>query len=260
MYYLPKKILLMFSIISQLFGCAQAATISGPDFAQPMEKVIHIGHRASVFYLIPGNLSKELNFDKIYKRDTAKSFQVDPNKLAEKKTLTWREFESIDMGAWDYLGKKSQGPGGQLGSLRIGIGYSLLPKEVNLIDHIRRSYEEYLNGTNGLNKKYQFDDMGKPVPVDEYAEDAIIPPNSFKEVTLGGAQFITWETDREFDGFKNNRFIYYILPIDQSGYLTFLFRPTISVFGQEMVNKQEQRIEQDIKEFLSHIKTISHQH
>ncbi|HMW47221.1 MAG TPA: hypothetical protein PK011_07740 [Marinagarivorans sp.] len=244
----------MFSIVSQLFGCVRAAALSGPDFNQSIEKVIHVGHRVSVFYLIPGNLSRELNFDKIYQRDTAKSYQINPEKLTSQKTLTWREFESIDMGTWDYWGKKSQGPGGQLGSLRVSIGYSLLPKGADLIEHVKQSYQEYLNGAKGLNQKYRVDDMGKPVSPEEYAEDAIAPPSKFSNTTVGGAQFITWETDREFDGFKNSPYIYYVLPIDQHGYLTFLFRPTISVFGQDMIAKQEQRIQQDINTFLSHIR------
>lgn len=244
----------MFSIISQLFGCAQTAPQSGPDFSQPIEKVIHLGHKISVFYLIPGNFSKELNFDKIYVRDTARSFQINLDQLTKPEILTWREHDFIDMGTWDYWGKKSQGPGGQLGSLRVSIGYSLLPKGVDLIEHIKQSYQEYLNGAKGLNQKYRVDDMGKPVSPEEYAEDAIIPPSKFSTATVGGAQFITWEADREFDGFKNSPYIYYVLPVDQHGFLTFLFRPTISVFGQDMVAKQEQQLEQDIKQFLSHIK------
>lgn len=248
----------MFSIISQLFGCTQAAALSGPDFNQSMEKVIHVGHRVSVFYLIPGNLSRELNFDKIYQRDTARSYQINPGKLASKKTLTWREFESIDMGTWDYWGKKSQGPGGQLGSLRVSIGYSLLPEGTDLIEHIKQSYQEYLNGAKGLNQKYRVDDMGKPVSPEEYAEDAVVPPGKFSTTEVGGAQFITWETDREFDGFKNNPYIYYVLPVDQHGFLTFLFRPTVAVFGQDIFAKQEQQLGQDIKQFLSQIKVQQH--
>ncbi len=113
----------MFTFISQLIGCAQAVPLSGPDFSHSMEKVIHLGHKISVFYLVPGNFSKELNFDKIYVRDTARSFQINPNQLAKPETLTWREYDFIDMGNWDYWGKKSEGPGGQLGGLRVGIGY-----------------------------------------------------------------------------------------------------------------------------------------
>jgi hypothetical protein len=231
----------MFSFISQLIGCAQAVPLSGPDFSQPMEKVIHVGHKVSVFYHMPGNFSKELNFDKIY-----------------QNTLTWRTYESIDMGNWDYWGKKSEGPGGQLGGLRIGIGYSLLPKGVNLIQHIKQSYENYLNGEKGLNQKYHFDEMNRPVSTEEYAERAIIPPSLFETTSVGGAEFITWKTDREFDGFKNRPYIYYILPVGQEGYLTFLFRSSISVLTDEMIVTQRQRIQRDINQFLSNISVEQH--
>jgi hypothetical protein len=243
----------MFSFISQLIGCAQASPLSGPDFTQPMEKVIHIGHRLSIFYVMPGNHSQELNFDKIYQRDSSKSYQINPELLAKRKTFTWREFEFIDVGKWDYWGKKSQGPGGQLGSLRVDIGYSLLPKGADLVQHVKQSYEQYLNGNAGLNNKYRSDENGKAVSPDEYAERAISAPTEFKTTTIGGVQFFTWHTDREFDGYKNTPLIYYVLPVEPMGYLTFLFDSSISVIGQEMVIKQEQRIQQDINEFLSHI-------
>ncbi|HEY6530307.1 MAG TPA: hypothetical protein VIZ65_16590 [Cellvibrionaceae bacterium] len=243
----------MFSFLSQLIGCAQASPLSGPDFTQPIEKVIHMGHRLSIFYLMPGNFSKELNFDKLYQRDSAKSFQINPDHLTKPETYTWREYEFIDVGKWDYWGKKSQGPDGQLGSLRVGIDYSLLPKDVDLLQHIKQSYEKYLNGEKGLNQKYRTDDMGKPVSAEEYVEDAVKPPTDFQTATIGGARFITWRTDREFDGFKNKPLVYYVLPIDKIGYVTFMFKSSISVFGQDMVIKQEQRIQQDITEFLSHI-------
>lgn len=248
----------MFTFISQLIGCAQAVPLSGPDFSHSMEKVIHLGHKISVFYLVPGNFSKELNFDKIYVRDTARSFQINPNQLAKPETLTWREYDFIDMGNWDYWGKKSEGPGGQLGGLRVGIGYSLLPKGVNLIQHIKQSYENYLNGEKGLNQKYHFDEMNRPVSAEEYAERAIIPPSSFETTTVGGAEFITWKTDREFDGFKNRPYIYYVLPVGQEGYLTFLFRSSISVLTDEMITAQRQRIQQDINQFLSNISVEQH--
>lgn len=177
----------MFSFISQLIGCTQAGPHSGPDFSQAMEKVIHVGHKVCVFYHMPGNFSKELNFDKIYQRDTAKSYKINPDVLAKQNTLTWRTYESIDMGNWDYWGKKSEGPGGQLGGLRIGIGYSLLPKGVNLIQHIKQSYENYLNGEKGLNQKYHFEEMNRPVSAEEYADRAVIPPSSFETASVAGA-------------------------------------------------------------------------
>ncbi len=83
MNYTRKNILLMFSLFSQLLGCAKAAPLSGPDFNQPFEKVIHIGHRLSIFYTMPGNFTKELNFDKLYQRDSAKSFQINPERLTK---------------------------------------------------------------------------------------------------------------------------------------------------------------------------------
>lgn len=243
----------MFSFISQLLGCAQAAPLSGPDFSEPIEKVIHLGNQTSVFYLIPGNFSKELNFDKIYLRDTARSFQINPEQLVKPETLTWRKYDFIDMGKWDYLGKKSQGPGGHLGSLRLEISYSLLPKGIDIIQHIKQSYDEYLNGEKGLNQKYRLDEMDRPVSAEEYTERAIGSPSDFATTTVGGAQFITWSTDREFDGFKNRPYIYYVMPLEKKGYLTFLFRSSISVLSDEMIVTQRQRIQQDINQFLSNI-------
>lgn len=243
----------MFSFISQLLGCAQASPPSGPDFSQPIEKVIHLGHQISIFYLIPSNFSKELNFDKIYLRDTARSFQISPDQLAKPETLTWREYDFIDMGKWDYWGKKSQGPGGQLGSLQVEIGYSLLPKGVDLIPHIKQSYDEYLNGEKGLNQKYHLDEMNRPVSAEEYTERAIVLPSEFTTTTIGGTRFITWSTDREFDGFKNRPYIYYVMPLEKSGYLTFLFSSSISVLTDEMIVTQRLRIQQDINQFLSNI-------
>jgi hypothetical protein len=248
-----KKALLMFAFITQLLGCAQAVPVSGPDFNQQSEKVVHVGHRLSVFYLMPGNLSKELNFDKLYERDSAKSFQVNAEQLVKPETYTWREYEFVDVGKWDYFGNKSQGPGGQLGSLRVSIDYSVLPVGVDLKQHIKQSYETYLNGEKGLNQKYRKDDMGRPVSTEKYVEDAVRPPTDFQTTMIGGARFITWSTDREFDGFRNKPLRYYVLPVDSVGYLTFMFKSAISVFGQDSLTQQKERIEQDINRFMSQV-------
>lgn len=243
----------MMTFISSLFGCATQAH-SGPDFDQTTAKVVHIGHDLSVFYEIPGNLSQQFNFSAAYQRDTAKSHQIDPHALAKIENLTWRELEFIDVGKWDYKGKKSEGPNGDLGELRLDVGYSLLPKGLTLEQHLKKAYEIYLNGPKGLNKKYLKDEEGYEVDPEDYAELSAKPPASFTSRAYGGGTFLTWQTDQEFDGYKNTPYFYYVLPVDQVGYLTFLFSSKVSVFGAKMVAAQHKRIENDIQAIMQRVK------
>ena len=247
------KIATMISFLSSLFGGAVQAQ-NGPDIANGQSKVVHIGQTVSVHYEMPGNMSRQFNFAAIYQRDTAKSYQVDPHKLAKAETLTWRELEFIDVGKWDYTGKKSEGPNGELGSLRLDVSYSVLPNGVALEDYIKASYERYLNGPKGLNQKFLKDENGQPTDPEDYEDMAAKAPTSFSYRDIGGGKFLTWQTDQEFDGYRNTPYVYYVLPVEQAGFLTFLFSSTISVYGEKMVARQNRRIAEDIQHIIEKIK------
>lgn len=236
------------SLFSLLFGCKEKGIdVTGPDFNDVRHSVIHLNNSVSVEYALPGNMSKEFGFDKLYEKS---EHTKNVNFLdIEYKPYRWRHKFGIDSGMWEYVGPKNVGVGGRLGSLNVRIevnrfDWNLLDDE-NLVAEIFSQYKSYADKENDA---FRRDHEG--YSDDELKKWLYLKPEKYEWKEFGGGKFLSWAAYEQ----GITPIVYYLYRLDNSHFLTFVFDYGISVSTDQQVEVLDARIVDEIEQIMRGVK------
>ncbi len=235
------------ALLSTLFGCGNK--LSGPDFEHQENKVIVLSNDIRIDYEMPGDMSSMLGFSEKQKKQP-KSINIDDINSLNFETKGWRTTNNLDVGMWEYYrGKKNveKNIAAEL-SIRIDIHKINDGNTTSLKSYLKATYEEYLNGTNGINTKTRKDFA-------EYSDDELtkwlVEMPEFKETNINNADFISWHVYGEVRG---RHLQYYVTPIDDTHYLTIRIRYSYSALSDEELSELEVLLPEDIEKLVQQIK------
>jgi len=235
-------------IISLLFGCKEVELIQ-PDFTNSMNKVIHLNNGATLSYEMPGNMSNNFNFSERYKVESPKTYRIDISDTSEYKPDTWKLAKKIDGGMWDYFGDKKKGLNGELGSLNVALFISEY-SDGNIERYVLNAYENFLNGPDGLNTKMRSSEMGQSYTDIELGDWIVNAPPQLNRITFGGKEYFHWQVKNENRG---REFVYYIFPLDDKHFISFMFHYTVKVKDEQGLAAQTGFVLADIARFMKHV-------
>lgn len=235
-------------LLSFLLGC-NAAVETGPDFSQTVNKVIHFENSPSIAYEMPGNMSNLFNFAEKYANESPKTFNITNLNAVDYKQDKWRLAKSIDGAMWDYLGKKSEGPDGELG--RLNVDFSINKSEpIELEAFIERAYEHFLNGPDGMNTEIRESEDAQGLSDDELGHWIVHAPTKFERKTINGTEYLHWSVTNEH---RWREFVYYVFPLNDETFVAIQFHYSISANGEEPHQKQNTIILSDIDNFMQRV-------
>lgn len=237
---------LFMSFLGGLFGCSDVAE-SGPDFDVVINKTLHIDDGIRVEYQVPTNMSNLMGFADKYKKESPVSRSVDCAKADEFNTVMWRKTHKVDGAMWDYHSNKMFSSK-ELASLNLELEVWPVNDAMHIIDMIEKSYNDYLDGDEGINTRVRNNSPG--VTDAEIGDWILRKPNEIAQIKLDDLEFLSWEIDGEVTGRKS---IYYVLPLNSKCHLLAWFHYAIHADSSEEYDKADYRIRTDIHRIVSTI-------
>jgi len=175
-----------------------------------------------------------------------KSINIDNIDSLDFETKGWRTTNNLDVGMWEYYrGKKNIAA--EL-SMRIDLHKITDDNTDVLKSYLKATYEDYLNGPNGLNTKTRKDFA-------EYSDDELskwlVTMPEFEEKNINTTNFIFWHV---FGEVRGRHLKYYVTPVDDSHYLTIRIRYSYSAKSDEELTELENMLPADIEKLVNQIK------
>ncbi len=235
------------SLFTLLFGCKQMP-IKGPDFSDTVLKIAHLSTGESVEYEMPGNMTKDFNYDQRYKRESEKTQKINVLDKSKYEKERWQTAYYIDGASWDYVADKSQGVNGELGRINFRVSVGRYEGEIQTFIH--NAYDAFLNGPNGVNTEVREVSASDGVDVENYSSLLIEAPKIFSDEIINKGGYLRWKLKNEHPGYTFEHFLYVL---NNEYYLICTFYYKVKARSDEERKKMNIVVQNDIGKIMSRV-------
>lgn len=241
------RLIISMSLFTLLFGCKQVP-IKGPNFSDAIFKIVHLSTGESVEYEMPGNMTKDFNYDQLYKKDSERTKKIDVFDESKYEADRWQSAYYIDGASWDYMADKSQGINGELGRVNFRVSVGLHDGEIQ--SFIRKAYDTFLNGPGGVNTEVRTVSAADGVDVEHYSSLLIEAPKVFSNKKFNEIDYLHWKLKNEHPGYTFEHFLYVL---DSDRYLICTFYYKVRAKSDEEREKMNLVIQDDVSKIMSRV-------
>ena len=235
------------SLLNLLLGCKQIS-VKGPDFSSATFKIMHLSTGNSFEYDMPGNMTKEFNFDERYKRESEITINLDVSDESKYEKDTWQQSCYLDGASWDYEAGKFQGVNGELGRLNVVVSVGRYKGDIE--PFISQAYISYLDGEGGPNANARDFGVREGLSEERVSRMLISGPRSFEHRTINNIDYLTWVMEKEFSA---RTFTYFVHVLDDQHYLAFRFYHYFSARSEGELKEVAVLLNKDIEKFMSRV-------